>query len=111
VVEDKATLRYLIKKTLRIKGYRVFSAANAEDALSHSHRLKLPIDLLLVDLVLPNQSGVELAGQLSALRPGLRVAYMSGYAGAALPVGNLPSEIPVLEKPFPPEMMLGGSRR
>jgi PAS domain S-box-containing protein len=111
VVEDNAALRLIIKKTLRLKGYRVFSAAGAEEALGHCRRLKERIDLLLVDVVLPDQNGPELAARLGVERPGLRTVFMSGYAGATLSLPNLARETPVLEKPFSPETLLGTLRQ
>ena len=51
------------------------------EALEISAARKGRIDLLLADVVMPGQSGTELAQSLLATRPGTKVLYMSGYAG------------------------------
>jgi DNA-binding response OmpR family regulator len=59
------------------------------------------IDLLLTDVVMPQMSGAELAQRLDALRPGVRVLFMSGYSGTAISQhGVLARETQLLEKPF-----------
>ncbi|MBI5240225.1 MAG: PAS domain S-box protein [Elusimicrobia bacterium] len=111
VVEDNDALRAIIKKALREKGYRVFSARSAEDAVALSGRLKERIELLLADVVLPDLEGPELAKRLAASRPELRVLFMSGYPGGVGAQGTLGQEAPLIEKPFSPEQLLGFVRR
>jgi signal transduction histidine kinase/CheY-like chemotaxis protein len=111
VVEDNAALRSLIKKILRDKGYRVFSAATGKEARLLSRRLKERVGLLLCDLILPDGSGADVAKELRAARPGLRVVYMSGYPGGVLS-NELRLEAPAfIEKPFSPEALLDCLRR
>ncbi|MDD5656682.1 MAG: PAS domain-containing protein [Elusimicrobia bacterium] len=112
VVEDNDALKGIIKKALREKGYRVFSASSAEEALDLCGNIRERIDLLLTDLVLPDVDGVELAGRMKEARPGLRVAFMSGYPGGALSgLASLNRDSALIEKPFPPEVLLKTLRR
>jgi CheY-like chemotaxis protein len=59
------------------------------------------IDLLLTDVVMPGMQGNELATRITALWPGVRVLYMSGYAQPILgDGGTLGDDVHLLEKPF-----------
>ncbi|MDE3097708.1 MAG: response regulator, partial [Chloroflexota bacterium] len=69
------------------------------------------IDLLVTDLVMPGISGRELAVRLRALRPGLRVLYMSGHAADALRgFGGLAPHEAFIQKPFEPADFVGAVR-
>jgi signal transduction histidine kinase/CheY-like chemotaxis protein len=111
VVEDNDALRDIIKKALRGKGYRVFSARSFEDAVALSGRLKERISLLLSDVVLPDQDGPELAKRLLESRPSLRVVFMSGYPGGACGPIFRGKDTFHIEKPFSPEQLLSTVRR
>ena len=47
-------------------------------------RARPKLDLLVTDVVMPGMSGPELVRRLESIYPGLRVLYMSGYAGEAI---------------------------
>jgi len=111
VVEDNSTLRALIKKILRDKGYRVFSAGNGEESLTLCSHVKEHIHLLLSDLVLPDINGMELSVRLAAMRPGLKRVYMSGYPGGVAGSIDMLHEAVLIDKPFSPETLLGALRR
>ena len=50
---------------------------------------------------MPGMNGVDLARQAGAVRPGIRVLYMSGYTeGGVVDRGVLTSETPFIQKPF-----------
>jgi DNA-binding response OmpR family regulator len=78
VVEDVEPVRRFLVDALTEAGYRVLAAESAEEALDTARGF--PVDLLLSDIVMPGLSGTELAERMEAVRPGLRVLLMSGYA-------------------------------
>jgi two-component system, cell cycle sensor histidine kinase and response regulator CckA len=81
LVEDEDSLRTLTRDLLRLKGYTVLEAANGTEALELSGRTPGEVHLLLTDVVMPGINGRALAEQLKLKRPGMKVAFMSGYTG------------------------------
>jgi CheY-like chemotaxis protein len=107
VVEDDKTLRELAVRLLQDAGYRVVEAKDAEDALGIIEALKLEIDLLFTDVVMPGQTGVELLAQARLVHPNLRALFMSGYNGDLVVLrGVLMQEGSFLEKPFTRKSLL-----
>jgi len=80
VVDDQAMVLELCRTTLERAGFTVFTAANGEQALSLFEPNRSPIDLALIDIVMPGMSGVELAKRLERLNTGVRIVLMSGYS-------------------------------
>ena len=94
-------VRDLAQSLLTQSGYTVRVARNGREALELYATLAEPIDLLVTDVIMPEMSGVELAKRLSAIQPGLRVIYLSGYTDDALGShGVLEPGIDFLRKPF-----------
>ncbi len=102
VVEDDAAVREVAVSMLRDFGYRVFEAEDGETGLAVFQANRDAIDLLLTDVVLPGRlRGRELAERASALRPGLRVLFMSGYTeNSIVHQGRLDDGVALLSKPF-----------
>lgn len=94
VVDDDAHVRKTVERVLRRAGFAVLVASSGEGGLEALRQEK--VDLLLTDIVLPGIDGVELGRQAQALRPDLRVRFMTGYARGR--VGSLAT--PHLSKPF-----------
>jgi len=102
IVEDESAVRNLVASSLRNEGYRLLLATSAEEALRIVDTHDGTIDLLLTDAIMPGRSGVDLARELVARKPGLPVILMSGYTEETLPVGDLAPVITLLQKPFTP---------
>jgi two-component system cell cycle sensor histidine kinase/response regulator CckA len=79
LVEDDEGVRDFTSDTLREFGYTVFEAANGKEALELIKERKMPVDLLLTDLVMPEMNGKELAEKLTKWIPQAGVLYTSGY--------------------------------
>lgn len=80
LVEDETPVRTLAAKVLETAGFRVLPAAASDEAIAIAQTHPGEIHLVLTDLILPGMSGTELARSLAALRPGVKVLFMSGYA-------------------------------
>ena len=80
VVEDEDMLLQVVARLLRNFGYTVLTAPQPGDALLQCEKHTAPIDLLLVDVVMPRMNGSELAKRLRSIHPEMRVLYMSGYS-------------------------------
>ena len=101
VVDDEEKLREILKLGLTRHGFSVLEAASGEDALQLSKDYLEPIHLLLVDVVMPGMSGVELAPQLLASRPNTKVILMSGYRDDQILLNAaLNPNTPFFHKPF-----------
>ena len=78
VVDDEPVVRDAVRLVLGYEGYGVESAPDAEAGLAHP--ALAACRLLLCDLMLPGQSGLELLRQVRALRPELPIVMITGYA-------------------------------
>ncbi len=101
LVEDEDSLRKLTRTTLQSLGYSVLEARDAANALAVAAETEGNIDLLLTDVVMPGMSGRTLAEKMIAVRPDIKVLYMSGYPdGAIVTHGVLNPGMFILRKPF-----------
>jgi len=105
VVEDQENVRALIVTALKGFGYTVWSAANAQQALSFSESHKDRLDLLVSDIVMPGMDGNELAVNIQKARPGIRILLISGYTNRAIAATSVPQGAAYLPKPFTPETL------
>src|SRR5438105_8637565 len=99
VVEDYEDLRELVFEAMTAAGYRVLLAVDGPNALEVAHTKARPIDLFRPAHHSPSKLGTELAEQMRAQHPGMRVIFMSG---SPLPTGasGLPPGASSLQKPF-----------
>jgi two-component system cell cycle sensor histidine kinase/response regulator CckA len=106
VVEDDSGIRELTARVLSRYGYVVLTASGGDEARAVCERHDGAIDLLLSDVVMPGMSGPQVAEMLTALRPQLKVVYMSGYTDdAILRHGVMVRDMPFLQKPFTPQRL------
>jgi two-component system, cell cycle sensor histidine kinase and response regulator CckA len=101
VVEDEEVVRNLVRSALERRGHVVTVASDGQEALRLCADLDREIDLLLTDVVMPQLNGAELAERVAALRPELRVVFMSGYTRGTIDErGLLQPGRAFLQKPF-----------
>jgi len=108
LVEDETAVRGLAKLILQRHGYRLLEAASGVEALSIWEKHGAEIDLLLTDMIMPDGlTGREVAKQLQARKPALKVVYVSGYSmesdGTTF---RLRPGTSFLQKPYQPQKLL-----
>ena len=99
VVDDDEPVREILALMLRSAGHEVAVAAGVGEAIAAMSAPGLPTELLLTDVMMPYIRGPELAAALCRVHPGLRVGYISGFAG------DLDAH-PLLSKPFRRDTLL-----
>jgi DNA-binding NtrC family response regulator len=78
VIDDEPVVRAAVRRVLEANGLRVATADDAGSALAHPALARCR--LVLVDLMLPDRSGIEVLRELAGRRPGLPVVLITGYA-------------------------------
>jgi len=101
VVEDEALIRWSIAETLAEHGHSVVEAGSAAGAVQALRDVPEPIDVVLLDLRLPDSSDLELLTRIRRLRPESAVVMMTAFgspdvARHALELGAYR----VVDKPF-----------
>jgi CheY-like chemotaxis protein len=104
LVEDEEQVRSLVRTMLARSGYAVLEAPDPGAARRIAAQFHGPIHLLLTDVVMPGTGGGDLARELTASRPGMRVLYISGYTeNAVVSQAELSPGAYFLPKPFTTE--------
>ena len=107
VVDDDLSVLSVIKCMLECGDYNVLMAHNAESALRMADREDLNIDLMLIDVVMPDLTGPDLAERILAIRPHLKVLFMSGCTESdVVRVKILDRALGFLPKPFTSDSLL-----
>jgi PAS domain S-box-containing protein len=104
VVEDEEQLIELVARILGRLGYHVLTATTPGRALELARSHPGTIDLVLADLVMPQMTGLALAGLLLEHRPDLKCLYMSGYPAQAMAT-QAAAQIRIIQKPFSLSML------
>jgi PAS domain S-box-containing protein len=101
VVEDDPEVRALVREILDSVGYNIIVAEDGEDAMRVAAGYAGDIRLLLTDVVMQKMGGRQSAEHLIAIRPEMKVLYMSGYTSdEVLHHGILDQKVHFLAKPF-----------
>ena len=101
VVDDEPISRRVAYRTLSEQGCRVLEAASAAETLDALRMMNRPVDLVLVDVVMPGTDGVELAEQIFAEFPDQRILFMSAYPAEVLAQRGLQDlRVLFLAKPY-----------
>ena len=80
LVEDEAPVRAFASRALRMRGYTVLEAENAEEALQVLEDSDLKIDVFVTDVIMPGMDGPSWVKKALEMRPDTKVVFVSGYA-------------------------------
>lgn len=101
LVEDEAPLRILARKILEKKGYTVIEAHNGETASRICETEGRRIQLVVSDVVMPGMNARTMAEKISAVCPGIKILFMSGYHDDDVMLRRLAdARMAFLQKPF-----------
>ena len=101
LVEDEPLILNMGKQLLENLGYMLLTAGNPGEAVRLAQEHPGRIDLLLTDVVMPEMNGRELSNRLLAIRPGMKVLFMSGYTANVIAHHSILEEgITFIQKPL-----------
>lgn len=107
LAEDDQILLEMTTTIFESNGYRVLGASDGVEAVDIFKKQGDGIDLVILDAVMPKMTGKQAWEEISKLRPGVRVCFISGYAdqkiGGKLAVDN---SVQLILKPVMPEELL-----
>jgi len=110
IADDDVDARYILSDFLACQGYETITASNGEEALALT--VKFPLDLALVDMVMPDPSGVELAARLKDLQPQIEVILTTAYGSLEQTVEAMHQDVfYYLAKPLELKRMLAVVKR
>jgi CheY-like chemotaxis protein len=98
VVDDDPGIGTMLTRALERHGYQVDATTSADEALDMVESASY--DAALVDLVMPERDGADLAGTLRRRYPGLPIGLMTGYANSPLIPQFEKSGMAVFKKPL-----------
>jgi DNA-binding response OmpR family regulator len=100
VIDDEQDMRAMLEQILKAAGYEVILAADGREGLMR-HRTSLA-DLVITDLYMPNQDGMETIRELRSRFPTVAIIAMSGKldTGTMLSIAQNATDVGILHKPF-----------
>lgn len=101
LIDDDQMVQSVTRELLELSGYTVLSAENGSQAMTLAADSQTQIDLVLLDLSLPDMEGLELLHHLTTTRSGLKIVICTGNLPGDLPLREAHPEIKgFLQKPF-----------
>lgn len=107
VVDDDPDILQIIDLVFDSSEFRVLQARNGVEVLKQIEAFRAPIDVLLIDVVMPRLNGAELARVILYYYPTIKIIFMSGYPDEVLDRHRIPaSKIRLIKKPFTPDILI-----
>jgi len=79
VVDDEEAIREYLELFLTQLGYIVFLARDGQEAIDAFREKKYAVDLVLMDVILPNKNGREAALEIRKIKSDIKIVFTSGY--------------------------------
>ena len=103
LVDDEVSVREMVSEVIRQCGHKVVTAGSVAEA--RGYFTSQEIDLVVTDLVMPEQSGIDLILEFKQIKPNVKVLAISGGGGITgrfdyLPIASLVGAGAILKKPF-----------
>ena len=111
VIDDDADMQAMLEQTLTSAGHEVSLAADGRQGVVQF--LIKPADLVITDIYMPNQEGLETIAELRRRFPAVRIIAMSGREAATtmLAIAQKLGAVEVLQKPFVADELLAAAAR
>ena len=106
VIDDDADVRAILEQTLKSAGHEVVLAADGQEGVKQQRAT--PANVVITDLFMPNQEGLETISELCKEFPGVAIVAMTGKpaAGTMLSIALRLGAVEILQKPFFPDQLL-----
>ncbi|HET6420817.1 MAG TPA: PAS domain S-box protein [Geobacteraceae bacterium] len=112
LAEDDASVRELHRTVLEEAGYTVIEAVDGRDALDKFMARGAEVDIVAADVVMPKIDGKRMYEEITKVRPGVRVLFMSGYTKDIIDQrGIMEDEFEFMTKPVMPSELLKKVRK
>jgi len=109
IVEDEEIVRNVAVRLVNGLGYKVLLAKNGEEAMEVFNRERNSLDLVVMDVVMPKESGPEVYKKMNCINPKLPVLFVTGYDAeskvSSLTRGLNQALIALLQKPYSKEIL------
>jgi len=108
VVDDEKSLQELVRATLESRRFRVMTAYDGHEAISIYEKNRNKIDVVLLDMLMPNMNGLITIPALRRINPNVKIIGMSGslLENLSSDMAAIVQELPFLQKPFDSEDMV-----
>ncbi len=107
VAEDDKKLRTLAEIILKQHGYHVILAEDGEDAISKFMTHKDEIQLVILDMIMPKKSGIQVDNEIKKIKPDIKSFFASGYtADKIVGTDTCDKELELIMKPWSPKALL-----
>jgi len=111
VVDDEDVILTFVAAVLKRSGFRVLAAPDSDEALRLTQSGAEPLDLAVLDIIMPETNGPQLYLALRRYYPNLRVLYISGFHPEEVSRRCGGARADFLKKPFTSEQLLSRVRR